>query len=225
MKTVKYSLKSTLPILAGYLVLGMGFGILLTSKGYSWWWSLLMSLTIYAGSMQYAAINLLTSGASFIATALMTLFINVRHIFYGITMLSEYKNTGVKKPYLIFSLTDETFSLVCSPNLPSGVDKQKYFLSVSLFNQFYWVAGSVLGSVLGNIVPFDTTGIDFAMTALFVVIFVEQWEKSKNHFPAIIGVVCSVVSLLIFGADDFLIPAMISITLSLFVGRKWLEEE
>lgn len=184
-----------------------------------------MSLTIYAGSMQYAAINLLTSGASFIATALMTVFINVRHIFYGITMLNEYKNTGIKKPYLIFSLTDETFSLVCSPNLPSGVDKQKYFLFVSLFNQFYWVAGSVLGSVLGNTVPFDTTGIDFAMTALFVVIFVEQWEKAKNHFPAIIGVVCSVVSILVFGADDFLIPAMILITLSLFVGRKWLEEE
>ena len=204
-------------------MLGMGFGIFLSSKGYSWWWSFLMSLTIYAGSMQYAAINLLTSGASLIATALMTLFINIRHIFYGITMLIEYKNTGVKKPYLIFSLTDETFSLVCSPNLPSGVDKQKYFLFVSLFNQFYWVTGSVLGGVLGNIVPFDTTGIDFAMTALFVVIFTEQWEKAKNHTPAIIGVVCSVVSLLIFGADDFLIPAMISITLVLFASRKWLE--
>lgn len=181
-----------------------------------------MSLTIYAGSMQYAAINLLTSGASLIAAALMTLFINIRHIFYAVTMLNEYKDVKAK-PYLIFSLTDETFSLVCSPNLPSEIDKKKYFFLVSLFNQIYWVVGSALGSILGNIVPFDTTGIDFAMTALFVVIFIEQWEKAKNHFPAIMGVVCSVASLLIFGADNFLIPAMISITLVLFASRKWLE--
>ena len=224
-KTVKYSLKASLPVMAGYIVLGMGFGILLQSRGYAWWWSLLMSATIYAGSMQYVAIDLLTSGASLIATALMTLLINIRHLFYGISMLKDYKGTGAKKPYLIFSLTDETFSLVCFPNLPDGVDRQKYYLFVSLFNQFYWVLGSVLGSIIGSALPFDFLGIDFAMTALFVVIFVEQWESAKNHAPAIIGLICSAVSLIIFGASDFLIPAMISITVSLFIGRKWLEKE
>ena len=224
-KTLLYSLKASLPVMAGYVVLGMGFGILLQSKGYAWWWSLLMSTTIYAGSMQYVAIDLLTSGASLITTSLMTLLINIRHLFYGISMLKDYKDTGAKKPYLIFSLTDETFSLVCSANLPSGVEKNKYFLFVSLFNQFYWVFGSVLGSIIGSSLPIDFTGIDFAMTALFVVIFVEQWESTKNHTPAIIGLICSVISLIIFGANDFLIPAMISITISLFIGRKWLDKE
>lgn len=224
-KTLLYSLKASLPVMAGYVVLGMGFGILLQSKGYAWWWSLLMSATIYAGSMQYVAIDLLTSAASLITTALMTLLINIRHLFYGISMLKDYKDTGAKKPYLIFSLTDETFSLVCSANLPSGVEKNKYFLFVSLFNQFYWVFGSVLGSIIGSSLPIDFTGIDFAMTALFVVIFVEQWESAKNHTPAIIGLICSVISLIIFGASDFLIPAMILITVSLFIGRKWLDKE
>ena len=224
-KTLLYSLKASLPVMAGYVVLGMGFGILLQSKGYAWWWSLLMSATIYAGSMQYVAIDLLTSAASLITTALMTLLINIRHLFYGISMLKHYKDTGAKKPYLIFSLTDETFSLVCSENLPNGVEKNKYFLFVSLFNQFYWVFGSVLGSIIGSSLPIDFTGIDFAMTALFVVIFVEQWESAKNHTPAIIGLICSVISLIIFGASDFLIPAMILITVSLFIGRKWLDKE
>lgn len=224
-KTLLYSLKASLPVMAGYVVLGMGFGILLQSKGYAWWWSLLMSATIYAGSMQYVAIDLLTSAASLITTALMTLLINIRHLFYGISMLKDYKDTGAKKPYLIFSLTDETFSLVCSANLPNGVEKNKYFLFVSLFNQFYWVFGSVLGSIIGSSLPIDFTGIDFAMTALFVVIFVEQWESAKNHTPAIIGLICSVISLIIFGASDFLIPAMILITVSLFIGRKWLDKE
>ena len=224
-KTLLYSFKASLPVMAGYVVLGMGFGILLQSKGYAWWWSLLMSATIYAGSMQYVAIDLLTSAASLITTALMTLLINIRHLFYGISMLKDYKDTGAKKPYLIFSLTDETFSLVCSANLPNGVEKNKYFLFVSLFNQFYWVFGSVLGSIIGSSLPIDFTGIDFAMTALFVVIFVEQWESAKNHTPAIIGLICSVISLIIFGASDFLIPAMILITVSLFIGRKWLDKE
>lgn len=222
-KTIKHSFKASLPIMAGYIVLGMGFGILLQSKGYEWWWALLMSGAIYAGSMQYVTIDLLAGGASLISAALMTLLVNVRHIFYGITMLEEYKDTGTKKPYLIFALTDETFSLVCSPSVPKEVNKKEYFFFVSLFNQCYWIIGSVLGAVIGSTVSFNTAGVDFAMTALFVVIFVEQWESTKQHLPAITGIVCSVVSLLIFGASDFLIPAMIAITIALFVERKWLE--
>lgn len=221
--TFQYAFKASLPIMAGYVVLGMGFGILLESKGYAWWWAALMSATIYAGSMQYVAIDLLTGGATLIASALMTLLVNIRHLFYGITMLEDYKDTGAKKPYLIFALTDETFSLVCSPKLPEEVDRKDYYFLVSLFNQSYWVLGSVLGGLIGNAFTFNAAGIDFAMTALFVVIFVEQWESTKQHLPAITGVLCTVVALLIFGADDFLIPAMIAITVVLILERKWLE--
>lgn len=210
--------------MAGYIVLGTGFGILLTSKGYARWWALLMSLTIYAGSMQYVAIDLLTAGASLISTALMTLMVNARHLFYGVSMLSRYRDTGKAKPYLIFALTDETYSLVCSDELiPSGVDKKRYFLFVSLLNQFYWVLGSVIGGLLGSFLTFNTNGIDFAMTALFVVIFTEQWEKNKNHIPALIGVISSVLCLILFGAQRFLIPAMLLISALLLLLRKPIE--
>lgn len=221
--TIKYAFKASIPIMAGYIVLGMGFGVLMDSKGYGWWWSLLMSLTVYAGSMQYVAIDLLAGGATLISAALMTLLVNIRHIFYGITMLEDYKDTSAKKPYLICALTDETFSLVCTPKLPEGVERKEYYLWVSLFNHFYWVAGSVLGGVIGTVFTFNTTGVDFAMTALFVVIFIEQWESTKQHIPALTGVLCSLVMLLVFGPSDFLIPAMIAITVALLIERKWLE--
>ncbi len=216
-QTLRYSFKASLPVMAGYVVLGMGFGILFQSKGYGWWWSFLMSLTVYAGSMQYVAIDLISGGASLITTALMTLMVNIRHLFYGITMLEKYRDTGRAKPYLIFALTDETFSLVCSPELPEGVERQRYYLLVSLFNQFYWVAGSTVGGLLGSALTFNTQGIDFSMTALFTVIFVEQWEKTKNHLAALVGLGISVLCLLIFGADSFLIPSMLGITAALFL--------
>ena len=223
-QTLRYSFKASLPVMAGYVVLGMGFGILFQSKGYGWWWALLMSLTVYAGSMQYVAIDLISGGAGLLQTALMTLMVNIRHLFYGITMLDGYKGTGAAKPYLIFALTDETFSLVCSPELPDGVAKKRYYLLVSLFNQCYWVAGSVAGALLGSALTFDSQGIDFSMTALFVVIFVEQWEKTKNHLAALCGLGISVICLMIFGADGFLIPAMIGITAALFLLKKWTAE-
>ncbi len=216
-QTLRYSFRASLPVMAGYVVIGMGFGILFQSKGYSWWWAFLMSLTVYAGSMQYVAIDLISGGASLITTALMTLMVNIRHLFYGITMLEKYRDAGRAKPYLIFALTDETFSLVCSPELPEGVERRRYYLLVSLFNQFYWVAGSTLGGILGSALLFDTQGIDFSMTALFVVIFVEQWEKTKNHLAALAGLGLSVICLLIFGADSFLIPSMLGITAALFL--------
>ena len=153
--TAKYAFKQSIPIMAGYIVLGMGFGVLLESKGYGVIWAIAMSVFIYAGSMQYVAIDLITSGASMIATALMTLMVNARHLFYGISMLDKYKNTGKYKPYLIFSLTDETYSLVCSGEIPEGVDGNKYYFLVSLFDQIYWVLGSVAGSVLGSVLNFN----------------------------------------------------------------------
>lgn len=224
-KTMKYAFVASLPVMAGYMVLGMGFGILLQDKGYAWWWSFLMSLTVYAGSMQYVAVDLLAGGASLITAALMTVMVNIRHLFYGITMLERYNKTGKEKPYLIFALTDEPFSLVCSPELPEGVDTHKYYFWLSLMNQCYWVTGSTLGALIGASVEFNSAGIDFAMTALFVVIFVEQWEKAQNHLPALVGLGISVISLLIFGASGFLIPAMIGITAALLIMKKWIKEE
>ena len=222
--TAKYAFKQSVPIMAGYIVLGMGFGVLLESKGYGVLWAIAMSVFIYAGSMQYVAINLITGGASLIATALMTLMVNARHLFYGISMLDKYKNTGKYKPYLIFALTDETYSLVCSGKIPEGVDRNKYYFLVSLFDQVYWVIGSVIGSVVGSVLNFNTAGIDFSMTALFLVVFVEQWKSTKDRASAITGVAVSVVCLLIFGAGNFVIPSMISITVILLLMRKFRKD-
>lgn len=218
-KTFKYSFLATIPVMAGYVVLGTGFGILLADKGYSYWWALLMSLVIYAGSMQYVGVGLLGSGAALISTALMTLMVNARHLFYGISMLEKYKNTGAMKPYLIFALTDETYSLVCDAKLPEGISRKWYYFLVSVLNQSYWVLGSFLGAFLGNTLSFNSKGIDFSMTALFVVIFVEQWESTGNHIPALLGLFISVLCLPLFGADNFLIPAMIGITVGLFLMK------
>ena len=211
--------------MAGYLVLGMGFGVLLETKGYGVFWALAMSLFIYAGSMQYVAIDLLTGGASLISAALMTLMVNARHLFYGISMIERYRDTGAAKPYLIFSLTDETYSLVCSGNVPLGVDQKKYYLLVSFFNQCYWVAGSVAGSLVGSLLTFNTEGIEFAMTALFLVVFTEQWKSTKNHISAVTGVAASVVCLVIFGPDRFVIPAMAAITVLLTLMRGCFEKK
>lgn len=221
--TVIYSFKVTIPIMASFIVLGTAFGVLLESKGYGWWWAALMSITIYAGAMQFVVINLITAGASLITTAIMTLMVNLRHLFYGIAMLEKYKNTGKIKPYLIFALPDETFSLVCSPDLPDNINEKKYYFFVSLFNQIYWVTGSIIGGILGSAVTFDTSGIDFAMTALFIVIFIEQWEKTKQHLPALTGLGISIVSLLVFGPSNFLIPAMAGIAVSLLLEKRWIQ--
>lgn len=190
MKTIRYAFVRSLPIMAGYIVLGLGFGVLLQSKGYGAGWALVMSGLIYAGSMQYVAIDLLAGGASLISAAIMTLMVNARHLFYGISMLERYKDTGAAKPYLIFALTDETYSVVCSGGVPEGVDRKKYYFWVSLLNQLYWIAGGVAGALLGSVLPFDTTGIDFSMTALFLVVMTEQWKASRDHTPRAGGAGC-----------------------------------
>lgn len=218
-KTLKTAFVDTIPVMTGYLFLGFGFGIIMQRSGYSIWWSLAMSLFIFAGSMQYMTVGLLTGGVSLITAAMATLVVNARHLFYGISMVDAYKGTGKKKPYLIFALTDETYSLVSREQLPEGVNRTAYFFLVSLFDQCYWVIGSVLGALAGNL-PIDFTGIDFALTALFVTIFVEQWLSTKNHVPALVGLAASVICLLIFGADNFLIPTMILIAAILIMTRK-----
>ncbi|MBQ9140688.1 MAG: AzlC family ABC transporter permease [Lachnospiraceae bacterium] len=221
MKLVKQVLLKTFPVFTGYIVLGIGFGILMVKNGFGIGWVLAMSLFIYAGSMQYLGISLLTGGAGILQTAIATLMVNARHLFYGISMVDKYKDMGKAKPYLAFSLTDETYSLVCSEKVPEGVKPAKYFLLLSMFNHFYWVLGSCLGALLGNIITFDTTGIDFSMTALFVTVFVQQWIDNKEHFPAITGLAASVVCLFIFGSENFLIPTMILILITLLVWRKY----
>ena len=218
---LKKAFISTVPVMTGYLVLGMGFGIILKTKGYGVLWAFIMSTFIYAGSMQFVAVNLLTGGVSFLTVALTTLMVNARHLFYGISMVDRYKGAGAEKPYLIFALTDETYSLVCNENSVKNINnKHGYFFAVSLLNQIYWVTGSVAGSLLGSVIPFNTEGIDFALTALFITVFVEQWLSSEKHSPALIGVGCSVLCLLIFKQDNFLIPSMIIITALLVIFRK-----
>ena len=206
--------------MAGYVVLGTGFGILLSSKGYGPGWAAAMSIFIYAGSMQYLAVDLLAGGAGLITAAVTTLMVNARHLFYGISMIDKYKDTGAYKPYLIFGLTDETYSLNCA-GAPEGIgDAPKYYFLVSIFNQCYWVLGSVLGSILESVLPFSTEGIDFSLTALFVTVFVEQWKSTKDHIPALIGVIASLLCLAVFGPGNFLIPTMILITAALALYGK-----
>lgn len=221
-QTIKKAFWDTLPVMTGYLFLGVGFGIILQQNGYGPLWALAMSLFIYAGSMQYVGIGLLTGGASLLTAALTTLMVNARHLFYGLSMIEPYKGAGRRKPYLIFALTDETYSLV-SRKLPEDVERISYCFFVSLFDQCYWVLGSILGSLVGNL-PVDFTGIDFALTALFVTVFVEQWLSSKNHLPALVGVICAAVCLVLFGADNFLIPTMILIAAILVMLQKVKKE-
>lgn len=213
MNNYKKAFLASIPVLMGYIVLGIAFGMLLVSKGYPWYYALLMSVLIYAGSMQFVAINLLTSGASLISSAFMTLFINARHFVYGLSMLEKFRDSGKYKPYLIFSLTDETYSLLVSDDH----DDHNYMFFVSLFNHCYWVLGSVIGGILGSLITINTKGLDFAMTALFIVIVVEQFLSTDKHIYSYIGFVVSILSLVIFGSTAFIIPSLIGILVSLIV--------
>ena len=211
-----------MPVMMGYLFLGMAFGILMRNNGYGTLWSLLMSLFVYAGSMQFVAVNFFAGGIGIPDMILMTLMVNARHIFYGLSMLEPFQNMGWRKPYMVFSLTDETFSLLYAARVPEGIERNHFFFAISFLDQCYWVIGSVAGSLLGSALTFNTKGIDFAMTALFVVIFVEQWKKKDNRIPALIGVVGSVICLFIFGASNFVLPAMLVIFAALSLLRSGL---
>lgn len=211
--------------MAGYVVLGTGFGILLRNAGYGVLWAAAMSLLIYAGSMQFVGVSLLAGGASVLTTLLTTFMVNARHLFYSISMVDTYKDAGRHKPYMIFALTDETYSLLCDGKVPEGADPNTYRFLVSLFNHSYWVTGSVIGSLLGSVLPFSTAGIEFSMTALFIASFTEQWLTTKDHIPALTGLLSTLVCLVIFGRDRFLIPAMLLITLVLTLLRRREEGE
>lgn len=224
MMTKKEALKAafpyTIPVMTGYLFLGIAFGVLLASKGFDFRWALFMSTVIYAGAMQFVAIDILTGAFSVLGTIILTLTVNARHLFYGLSMLEKFKGMGVKKGYAVFALTDETYSLFCGVTPPEHVDKGWFYFFIALLDQLYWITGSTIGALAGSAFSFNALGIDFVMTALFVVIFVEQWENNKNHVPAVAGVGLTLLCLLLFGQQNFIIFSMIAI-LSFLTLIRW----
>lgn len=209
--TLRYVFPKTVPVMVGYIFLGTAYGILMSVNGFGIGWALAISIIVYARSLQYVGINLLLAAVSPLAAFLMALMVNARHLFYGISMLGKYQNMGKAKPYLIFGLTDETFSVVCNEKIPEGIREERAYFLLTFLDQCYWVLGTLIGAAAGSVITFNTAGLDFALTALFVVIFTEQWMSQKKHGPALAGVACSVLCLWIFGPDAFIIPAMIAI--------------
>ena len=212
--------KTTIPVLAGYLGLGLAFGIMLEDLGYNALWAAFFSLVAYGGTIQYLAIALLSTAFNPFEALFLSVLVNFRHLFYGITMADKFKGLGKKKLALIFGLSDETFSLLSTTELPEGTDRGKFYLYVTLLDHSYWILGSFLGGLVGSLITFNTTGIGFVLTALFVVLFMEQWKKKENHFAGVAGIVCAAVSLAVFGADRMVIAAMVLILLVLLGGRK-----
>lgn len=226
MRELRYAFRQTVPVLCGYLFLGLAFGLLLQQAGYGWPWAVLTSVIVYAGSMQFVLVGLLGGGfASLLSVALTTLSVNSRHLFYGLSFLETFRKMGRAKPYMIFSLTDETYSLLCSLQPPKKLDADRVRLYIALLDHAYWVAGSAAGAILGSVLPFDLTGIDFAMTALFVVIFVDQWRGAKSRLPAVAGLGFGLLWLVVLGPDRFLLPALVCTVLVLLLCRGTLQPQ
>lgn len=223
-KAFRAAFPHTLPIFAGFWFLGLAYGIYMHVAGFSFVYPMLMSLLIFGGSLEFVAVEMLLSPFAPVQVFIMTLLIQARHLFYGISMLDKYKGMGWKKGYLIFGMCDETFSVNYTSEIPEDVDRGWFYFFVTLLNQFYWVASATIGGIIGSLLKFDTSGISFVMTAMFVVIFLDQWMKEKIHVSSMIGILVSLVCLILFGADSFMIPTMILIVLLLTVLQKWLEQ-
>ncbi len=215
----------TIPILTGFGFLGLAYGIYMNVSGFGFLYPLLISITVFGGSLQFLLVSMLLAPFAPVQTLLMTLMVQARHLFYGIAMLEKYRDLGWKRYWVIFAMCDETFSINCSVDIPQGVDKGWFYFFVTLLDYSYWVCASTLGGLLGSLIAFDTSGLDFVMTAMFVVIFLEQWLKDKHHTSAWIGLIASVGCLLLFGADSFLIPTMVCILVLLAVFRRSIEEK
>ena len=213
----------TLPVFAGYLVLGLGYGIYVQSLGLPVWLPPLMGTVVYGGSLEFVLASLLLGSFAPVSAFLMALMIQARHLFYGLTMLQRYRGYGLRSAYMIFAMSDETFSITCSAEPPEGVDKGWFMFFITLLDQIYWVASAAMGAALGSVLPFSTEGVDFVMTAMFAVIFLNQWEKEKQHASAIIGIAAPLVCLHIFGSGSFLIPSMVCILVALLLLRRPIE--
>ena len=213
----------TVPVFAGYLVLGMGYGIYVQSLGLPVWMPMLMGTVVYGGSLEFVLASLLLGTFSPLSAFLMALMIQARHLFYGLAMLERYKGYGLRSFYMIFAMSDETFSITCSAEPPQGIDRGWFMFFITLLDQFYWVASAAMGAALGAVLPFSTEGVDFVMTAMFVVIFLNQWEKEKQHASAVIGLAAPLVCLRIFGAGSFLIPSMVCVLAALLLLRRPIE--
>lgn len=217
----RYALQVDLPIALTYIALAMGFGVMMTANGYNWVWAGALSLFVYSGSIQFMAPIMLASGADLLGTAILTLMVNFRLLFYGISQLQRYRGIQwFKKLYLIFALTDETFSLVSQDYLPVGIDQERFYFNVTLLNHFFWISGSILGALVGDLLPFSTQGIEFSLTALFLVVVINQWEATQNHRPAIYGVIGGVVMLGLLGPDQFIVPAMLAAITMILVEHR-----
>ena len=214
----------SLPVLAGYIFLGMGYGVLMSKIGYGPVWTALLSIMIYGGTIQYVATSLLAASYNPLNAFVISLMINARHLFYGVSLLERYSGTGWKKPFLAFLLTDETFSLVCSDTVPPGIDSGWFRFFISLLDYSYWIAGGLLGNMAGNVFTFNAKGIEFVMTALFTVVVLGQWRGAKTHVPAVIGILGTVPCLLLFGPGHFLIPSMVLIVAALLYFRPMVEK-
>lgn len=224
-KAFKRAFPYTIPVLTGYLFIGIAFGVMYAEKGYSFLWAILMSLLVFAGSGQYLAVNFFVPGVSFLQVIFLTFMVNVRHVFYGISLVERFNRFGNSRWYMVFGLTDETYSLLCTTKVPEDVDEEKFLLAITLMDHSYWILGSLIGAIAGTVLPINSEGIDFAMTALFVVIFIEQWYEKKNRAPELIGVVIAVIGLQIFGAESFVLPAMLAIVFVLLVARRKLDDK
>lgn len=214
----------TIPIFAGFWFIGITYGIYMNVSGFSFWYPMLMSFVIYAGSIEFVTVNLLLGSFNPLQALAVTLMINARHLFYGLSMLDKLKGVGLKKIYLIFGMCDESFSINYATQIPEGIDKGWFMFFVTMLNHFYWVSGATIGGIFGSFIRFNTDGLDFVMTAMFVVIFLEQWLKEKEHFSALIGLGISLLCLAAFGSERFLLPSMAAILLTLTAARKPLEK-
>lgn len=223
-KTIKYVFPKTIPIMAGFTFIGLAYGIYMNSLGFGPAYAILMSIFIFAGSMEFVAGSMLVGTFNPISAFLLTLMINARHLFYGISMLDKFKGVGKKKFYLIYGMCDETFVINSTAKVPTHVNSGWFMFYVTIFNQIYWVGGTTLGSFFGTAIPFNTEGIEFVMTALFAVIFLDQWKKERYHVSSIIGIGASVFSLIIFGAENFILPAMVIIVIALTAIRKTMSK-
>lgn len=224
-QAIKAAFPVTIPVLLGYLSIGIAFGLLFENAGYNFIWAFFTSLTVYAGAMQFIAVSFFYGGIGLIQIAVMTLVVNFRHVFYGLSFLDRFGGMGLKKWYMAFALTDETYSLLCSRKAPENVDEKKFYFCVAFLNQSYWVLGSVIGSLAGALITFDTTGMDFAMTALFIVIFLDQWKAYATHIPALVGLGCTIAVLAATGPSNIVIPSMILIVIALMLARKPIESK